>query len=409
LPNLIRPIASYYQSSNGDKCLIFPWATGGNLGEYWEKHKSHSLVRDRILWILEQFEGISLVLEALHIKNVRHGDLKPENILLFEDQDLVRDNRTLQIADLGLAKIHDEDLRTIDRKDKTTTPPGTRRYEPPEMDQDRNTQLPRSRQYDMRSFGCILLELLIWLGYGFETLQEFRKKKNTEYFWVMNNGVYEINPVVVRCMSALDDELTGLDGDTAQQDILRMVRDSLLVIKVAQDYNKNPKDDERENAKQIHGRMREILRKCRTGLLPHYLRPVRFGFDAKFVFGEQLNSGRRPSAPEIDGRLAPELPRGVPAAKKRLPPSPLSQSSGLNGDGVVQGDDAPRVLVRQATEPQEAFSMSGLGNALSASHDRSTPRRLLQENQRNRVSLEAPSTQARDMSDHQEVSHVLIS
>jgi serine/threonine protein kinase len=90
---------------------------------------------------------ICSALEVLHIPNIRHGDLKPENILLFDPRN---NGGTLQIADMGLATFHEQEANTKDRKGMPTqTPSGTSRYEPPEMDEKRNTEDPRSRQYDI--------------------------------------------------------------------------------------------------------------------------------------------------------------------------------------------------------------------------------------------------------------------
>jgi serine/threonine protein kinase len=81
----------------------------------------------------------------LHKDNVRHGDLKPENILWFQEG---KESGTLNIADLGLTRFHEKELDTKSRDWRhqgANTPSGTKRYEPPEMDEYRGTDKARPR------------------------------------------------------------------------------------------------------------------------------------------------------------------------------------------------------------------------------------------------------------------------
>jgi serine/threonine protein kinase len=181
-PHLIKAIAAYRIGEQ--RCLIFPWATGGNLVNYWENYERKTQEMDSLQWIVRQFVGICSALKELHESNCRHGDLKPENILWFKDG---HDTGKLQIADLGLTRFYEKEARTNVRQGKdihTSTPSGTSRYEPPEMDKERenrDSQEPRARQYDIWPMGCIILELLIWLTYGYQAVEIFRK--STKYFW----------------------------------------------------------------------------------------------------------------------------------------------------------------------------------------------------------------------------------
>ncbi|KAI5921041.1 kinase-like domain-containing protein [Camillea tinctor] len=175
-PHLIKPIAAYQRGI--ERCLIFPWAAGGNLMNYWEQSEEHVSDSTSLKWIISQFVGLCSALEELHVSNCRHGDLKPENILWFKGGN---DTQTLQIADMGLATFHEKEEHTRLRNVKTSTPSGTSRYEPPEMDANRDSDEARSRAYDIWSMGCILFELLIRLIYGHMVLKAFQRK--TQYFW----------------------------------------------------------------------------------------------------------------------------------------------------------------------------------------------------------------------------------
>jgi serine/threonine protein kinase len=58
--------------------VIFPWADGGNLKEYWKTLAEKERTPDLGVWALRQMLGLSEALAALHEKNCRHGDLKPD-------------------------------------------------------------------------------------------------------------------------------------------------------------------------------------------------------------------------------------------------------------------------------------------------------------------------------------------
>jgi serine/threonine protein kinase len=255
---LTKPIAAY--QIREEHCLIFPWA-GSNLGEYWKNYERKSREPDSLQWIVLQFVGISSALEELHENNYRHGDLKPENILWFKGSD---DMGTLQIADTGTLRIANMSL--------ANDVSGTSRYEPPEMDRDRGTQRARSRQYDIWSMGCVLLELLIWLSYGYQAVETFQK--NTKYFWNLQPpNQYVVHPYVVSRMSIMD---TQLQDNTAYKELLHLVRTKLLIVKVSETYKSQR--DFREIAKVLYTSIKDIQQKCQS--IPSYLTPVRLEYSS---------------------------------------------------------------------------------------------------------------------------------
>lgn len=261
--HLIKPIAAY--EHRGDRCLIFPWADKGNLYQYWSQNDGNG----DVMWITHQLSGLFYALRELHQSNCRHGDLKPENILLYVDEG---NNTILQIADLGLTTFHEQEASTRIRRLAnlhTVTPPGTSRYEPPETDQDRNKDQnkrnkdrirnleaheARSRAYDIWSMGCVVLELLIWLSDGFETVDKFRKK--TPYLWERDGGGYRIQQLAQKHIKAMSKKW---EQNSACGDLLEFVKDRLLVIKVSDNNESSP--DHREIAAVACEKMMEIQRK----------------------------------------------------------------------------------------------------------------------------------------------------
>jgi len=181
----------------------------------------------------------------------------------------------LQIADLGLARFHEKDAHTnvrLGKDEYTLTPPGTSRYEPPETDKGRGTKEARSRQYDIWSMGCIVLELLIWLIYGYQAVQKFAYY--TKYFWeLQQQNRYVVHPYVVSRMRIMD---TQLQDGTAYKELLHLVRDRLLVVEVSETYRSQP--EFREIAHVLYTSIKEIQEKCQS--MPSYLTPVRLEYSS---------------------------------------------------------------------------------------------------------------------------------
>lgn len=256
-PNLVQPIAAYER--NNEKCLIFPWADGGDLHKFWETCRGEEV---SLKWIVDQFTGICSVLKDLHQINCRHGDLKPENILWFKDEAGLGN---LQIADLGLAAFHMKD--TGNRKGiHTTTPAGTARYEPPETyGEDKNKE--RSRAYDIWSMGCIILELLIWLTRGLGAVEDL--EITTVYFWKIDDQTrtFQIHPdVEARMGELLADK--AFQANKTYKDLLNLVRTGLLVIPLSSERGDAA---HRQDAEKLYERMLEIQGECEGNA---HLRPI---------------------------------------------------------------------------------------------------------------------------------------
>lgn len=173
-PHLIYPLAAF--TSGNSHGFLFPWAGGGNLEEFWKRTRCPLVAgHDKLLgWVLTQFCGLCSATEALHKQNCRHTDLKPQNILVFTE---AGKSDILCIADVGLAKIHENDTRQRKEiKAITDAKTGTTRYEAPELG---TGQL--SRVFDVWCLGCVFLEFMIWTVYGWQDLHKFMRK--VRQFW----------------------------------------------------------------------------------------------------------------------------------------------------------------------------------------------------------------------------------
>lgn len=238
--------------------LVFQWADGGSLQSFWEKNKKPSLSAEFIESVLVQLQGLADALNCMHSGtrtpvspggissggnsqggnsgHWRHGDIKPDNVLRFRCIAGQMDLGTLQIADLGLAVRHT--VATSDRKAATNMRYGTMKYEGPEAHPFVANLNARSRLYDVWSMGCVILEFIIWMLYGYEGLEEFNKEPldprgtETNFYKVEVGAHMEVNSIARRWMDTMkgDQEMNHEGKPTALRDLLELVERRLLVI-----------------------------------------------------------------------------------------------------------------------------------------------------------------------------------
>ncbi|EQB54605.1 hypothetical protein CGLO_05523 [Colletotrichum gloeosporioides Cg-14] len=245
--HFIKAIARYTQSRK--HYFVFPWAKGGNLHDFWEKQPSLSddclnFSRETwntfVKWFFRQILGISGAMKSLHFPvnnpggSCRHGDLKPENILCFCDvlpgPGQVPTNVKLVIADAGHAKIHQK--ATEFRPDPTRTPRGTQRYTPPEANNPGETEKPTSRRYDIWSLGCMYLEFLIWILYGYKGLLDFYNDVGNEFFSTTGGNV-QVKSQVQDWIDAIKvDPRCAPFTSTAVGRLVHLIEARLLVVNI---------------------------------------------------------------------------------------------------------------------------------------------------------------------------------
>ncbi|KAI0005739.1 kinase-like domain-containing protein [Xylariaceae sp. FL0662B] len=266
--------------------------------------------QELILWTIRQMRGLSDALDWLHEANCRHGDLKPENILFFSQ--LGRQGH-LVISDAGLAKVHI--LSTTERRTSTGTKMGTRRYEPPEVYLGIHGQA-LSRAYDVWSMGCIFMEFLVWLLYGYD---EFRELNRLEKFWEVDVeepqsyitvGTYQRDQfrVAGRVKEWLD-KLSGSSVEgTSLYELVQIIGSRLLVVHVGRENT----ETQRATAHELSSRMDDIYRRA----LREAERDVPMVSIPKTRHAQTLSP-------------AHEAPKSSPRPLLPLPPKPLGSDYSL--------------------------------------------------------------------------------
>jgi serine/threonine protein kinase len=190
--HLIRLLATY--EHRGHFHLILPWADGGNLKDLWETQvQSEARHFGLAMWMSAQLLGLARALQKIHYcredlnsndstspdggvqEYGRHGDLKPENILWFKDKSGIGGERsslgTLKIADFGFADFHSKHSRS--NVQRSAVGGFTQTYSAPEFDVDERV----SPQYDIWSFGCIMMQFVVWYLQGWAGVEEFSKAR----------------------------------------------------------------------------------------------------------------------------------------------------------------------------------------------------------------------------------------
>lgn len=242
--HLIKALAFYKQ--NNEFFLVFSWAEHGNLRKFWKDKSPQANDASYTKWVFHQLHGLADAIRMLHEDEgnsggCRHGDIKPENILCFNSKG-GRDHLScvLVISDVGLSRTHDKSTQL--RSSVTRLQGGqTLAYAAPETElyPDRAT----SRRFDIWSLGCLYLEFLIWLLYGFEELDRFEKEVDRKFYRVIANTETlrikgqrhkaEVNPVVRNWIQRIkeDSQHTGTTSkETAIGRLVAVIETRLLVI-----------------------------------------------------------------------------------------------------------------------------------------------------------------------------------
>lgn len=289
-PHLIRHIATIQQGNSF--YVIFPWANGGNLSDFWKRAPEALQTRSPklFMWCLEQMLGIVDALFALHNINCRHGDLKPENILHFKDSNESRDRYSkygiLVIADVGVSRVHH--VRTELRDDPTNTKATTPCYEAPEV--EIHAERPRGRRYDMWSVGCMFMEFAIWLLYGNKAIDDFKKLRRANddrfpqkapYYKRTRPDTAIIHPVAFDGLKALENDPRCAKG-TGLAALVSLIASDLIVV--------DP--EKRAKAGELRDKLRKIVQKAK-GDSSYLMRSIEPPPSIPDPFRPGLNPGRR--------------------------------------------------------------------------------------------------------------------
>jgi len=279
--HLIKHMATYevQRENGGEYYIVFPWADGGDLCDFWETKTTAPRTPELVVWSLRQMFNIATAIQDLHQgfpsqTHCRHGDLKPRNIFHVTGGSSSTTSTTtsttartqppnsplgrLVIADLGISRIHDKP--TFERDQLTGTKATTPAYEPPEAlrivrrnsrgepinDNDIPAGKPWSRKYDMWSLGCIFLEFAIWLFHDLEGLDWFGEQRGQGHFYMIDDdtgkggGVAEPASAVLcakvkEAMDAVREDERCCGGATATEvgplgRLMNLIEERLLVI-----------------------------------------------------------------------------------------------------------------------------------------------------------------------------------
>ncbi|TEA21734.1 Death-associated protein kinase 3 [Colletotrichum sidae] len=167
----ITPLLGAF-THRSDFYLVLPWASGGNLREFWE---THTLSEDLSLWMVEQCYFIADALTTIHgggsvdrsqgLARQLHADIKPENILCFKEG---ATSCSLKITDFDRSIPYDPETGLEEKVDQPKT------YRPPDNDG------PVGLEWDIWSLGCLYIEFVTWALLGYSGVLNFGEARLKE-------------------------------------------------------------------------------------------------------------------------------------------------------------------------------------------------------------------------------------
>lgn len=245
--NILRFVAAFRKGDSEVPYhyLIYEWADGGSLRDFWNSHIRPESTSVLVEEVVAQLVALADALFTIHYSSklgagILHGGLKPENILRFK-AGVPGLLGTLKIGDWGFP--NEKSLNTVLENDQSTYR-ASRKYEPPEMREGvhvvgRNTTLKtRSRLCDIWSFGCIMLEFIVWLAEGTHGLTKLDTSvgdTENNQFWEQRRGdrldinaQLQVRDSIRHKMDELDSPATGMMPEL--RELLHFVRNRALVI-----------------------------------------------------------------------------------------------------------------------------------------------------------------------------------
>ncbi|KAK4160905.1 hypothetical protein QBC43DRAFT_303495 [Cladorrhinum sp. PSN259] len=258
---------SFHTTTLSNLYAIFPWANGGHLEQFWERQDNSQNHPELIMWSLEQALGLADAIRALHGSSFRHGGIKPQQVLHFYDKGHSKSKRLGKLVlDVGMSQLLEYPQLTNVRHWVTRTTLSICSYEAPEAEHDEQNDIPPSQKYDQWSLGCMFLEFSVWLLYGFDAVQVFRRRgRNSsrdpttvfgDFFTQRSDGSPSIHPRVSAAIVKLrEDPRCG--NNTALGELVTLVEDRLLQV--------SPHD--RADADELQQILQSIVEKARNDVV----------------------------------------------------------------------------------------------------------------------------------------------
>jgi serine/threonine protein kinase len=377
------PIAMWRQGKQC--CMLFPLAQS-NLKVYLRETPRPMLTKEFVLGLISQIICLADALHSIHYvkpsdliapgateslspdtasaqrhRTGYHHDLKPENILIFRGKS---EPHIWKIADFGTARIHSAVSGGRSHLERHLTA-GDPDYSAPDWN------IPElkatSRPYDIWSFGCILLEVLIWIfDQSPGRLEQFmadriRDAHKYAAFWTKRGDQ------IVHCPSVLQ-RLETLRQETRDfAPFGKLVDVATAALKI------DPR--ERPDALRLLGELEIIQMQVRLNLrvnpdfytsagnpqIPFASFPSTMLDDSNSNDSRSLELAilRRPSAPNLQVPDSPHIPRPRSASvdsrrSRRSTDSAVGrQRSDITGMGALMQDPpTPPQHVRSQSNPQ---------------------------------------------------------
>ncbi|KAK8038608.1 hypothetical protein PG993_007019 [Apiospora rasikravindrae] len=233
--------------TRGDMCyLVFPWADGGNLSQFWSSHPKPRMTAGLVRRVVRQLKGLADAINTLHTSTdssscYHHGDLRAETILRFRTKP--KSSHEIDVGELKIANfdmVQEEYDAPEVRLTAVTGVPLL--YQAPESVSSGGFSKGHaiSCRSDIWSFGCVVIEFMIWILYGRTELDKFRGLRlNTlwENRSTARGGSSKtlVQPVLNHAMETIlaDQEC---QSQSAMRDLLRLVKNSLLAARVEEPH-----------------------------------------------------------------------------------------------------------------------------------------------------------------------------
>jgi hypothetical protein len=210
------------------------------LRDLWASIPSPSLDAEFVKEMVQQLQGLDDAVNARHhcMGLYHHADLQPEKIPSF------RDHTRVGILKIDSMRIGLARYRSVAASIGRPTPPPTgAQYrtitgDPPEAFTSKLREERMPDFCDMWSMGCILLELAVWLLYGYDELKFLNERiaepkgESKSYFLFEKEDktrVAKIHPTVRAYTYYISNDPECV-GSTVLSDLLEIVKTKLLVV-----------------------------------------------------------------------------------------------------------------------------------------------------------------------------------